>query len=351
MPLVSFCIPTYNRANLIRSNLMRLLEYKGNNIEVVIVNDNSTDSTHELLSKIKDKRFSYYKNKENINAVLNITRSIESAKGEWVFTLSDEDLITSDMVTDVVNIIHSFENKDAAVIFGNVKNDSGPYPYYIYHNGSDYIPYKYENIIFEMGDEAILAMGFDHKYLSGILMKKSLLAFDLVHKLSQKDGLIAPQTVLYTNALKFGKGITVDVDFCIKKVKSVGKSQVHKINNESYKHPLNRLKQFSLYVKMVNEIVNQREIKAKTISKLYGYYLDEGTYGWYRLLSSKSRASQFSVENLKVIDLAEHIPDFVNMADKILSEIIKDSFLLKEIRLLIDERISYFRQKRNIPAS
>lgn len=86
MTLLSFCIPTYNRSSLIKKNLDSIIGYKGLEIEVVVVDDCSPDQTEQEINAIKDKRIRYFRNTKNINAVLNIYKSITLAKGEWVFT-------------------------------------------------------------------------------------------------------------------------------------------------------------------------------------------------------------------------------------------------------------------------
>ena len=87
--VLSICIPTYNRGNLVYECVEDILKTDYKNIEVIVSNNASTDNTKHLLNRITDKRFRYYENEEN-NVYLNIINVMEYAKGKWILLLSDE---------------------------------------------------------------------------------------------------------------------------------------------------------------------------------------------------------------------------------------------------------------------
>ena len=60
---LSICIPTFNRAEIVYRTVKKCLEYNSDKIEVVVSDNCSDDNTEELLMKIDDKRFKYFKNK------------------------------------------------------------------------------------------------------------------------------------------------------------------------------------------------------------------------------------------------------------------------------------------------
>ena len=64
--LLSICIPTYNRADIVYECVKECLKISGDDIEVVVNDNCSTDDTKGKLEKIVDKRFRYYRNNENI---------------------------------------------------------------------------------------------------------------------------------------------------------------------------------------------------------------------------------------------------------------------------------------------
>ena len=56
MPLVSVIIPTYNRAHLILETIESVLSQTINDLELIVIDDGSTDSTASVLREIDDPR-------------------------------------------------------------------------------------------------------------------------------------------------------------------------------------------------------------------------------------------------------------------------------------------------------
>ncbi len=54
-PSVSVIIPTYNRADYLRLTIKSVLDQTYNNIEVIVIDDGSTDNTEKVVSSFNDK--------------------------------------------------------------------------------------------------------------------------------------------------------------------------------------------------------------------------------------------------------------------------------------------------------
>jgi len=89
--LLSFCIGTYNQANIVSALVKNILTCKREDIEVAVTDNASTDNTKEVLSLIKDERFHYYRNDKNIGGMANWTRAAANAKGKYAFYCMDRD--------------------------------------------------------------------------------------------------------------------------------------------------------------------------------------------------------------------------------------------------------------------
>lgn len=97
-PLLSICIPTYNRASLLERMLvtleLALANVPDTSYEVVFRDNASTDNTPDIIAQFGERHpIRYLKNKQNIGATRNILSVPLDATGEFVWMLGDDDLI------------------------------------------------------------------------------------------------------------------------------------------------------------------------------------------------------------------------------------------------------------------
>jgi glycosyltransferase involved in cell wall biosynthesis len=92
-PLVSVLITAYNREKLIAEALESVLECTYRNIEIIIVDDVSTDNTLNVIKEFaeKDSRICYYQNKKNLGDYPNRNRAASYARGEYITYLDSDD--------------------------------------------------------------------------------------------------------------------------------------------------------------------------------------------------------------------------------------------------------------------
>ncbi|MBP5384302.1 MAG: glycosyltransferase family 2 protein [Lachnospiraceae bacterium] len=119
-PLLSICIPTYNRANRAASCVKACLELPYEDLEVVCLDNCSTDDTEQKLAQIRDERFVYRRNSENIGYP-NIVEVMRHASGEYALLLSDEDRINPRFVADALELLKT--EKKAAIIWFALTTD------------------------------------------------------------------------------------------------------------------------------------------------------------------------------------------------------------------------------------
>lgn len=91
--LVSIIIPTFNRANYIERAINSALAQTHKNIEVIVVDDCSTDNTEQVVKSINDDRLKYYKNEKNMRWPATRNRWFQLSEWEYVNFLDDDDYL------------------------------------------------------------------------------------------------------------------------------------------------------------------------------------------------------------------------------------------------------------------
>ena len=87
---ISVIIPTFNRGKYIIESLNSVLNQTYHNLEILVIDDCSTDDTELLISQLKDNRVKYIKLKENKGANFARNLGIEMATGNYI-TFQDSD--------------------------------------------------------------------------------------------------------------------------------------------------------------------------------------------------------------------------------------------------------------------
>ncbi len=122
-PILSICIPTYNRSEYLSESFKILSEQVGNYVEdiEIIVSDNcSTDNTNEVICSFIDNgllKITYNKNEENIGGWKNIEKVVSLSSGKYVFVMGDDDLLSPDFFDIIMKYLKKYE--DIGIIHWN----------------------------------------------------------------------------------------------------------------------------------------------------------------------------------------------------------------------------------------
>jgi glycosyltransferase involved in cell wall biosynthesis len=111
LPLVSICIPTYNAAEFLEPCLLSALGQTYPNIEILICDDGSKDSTMEIVNKFyqQHSHIRIVQNSTNSGMVNNWNYCIEQAQGEWIKFLFQDDLLEPDCVGKMLAACNQFD--------------------------------------------------------------------------------------------------------------------------------------------------------------------------------------------------------------------------------------------------
>ena len=119
-PLVSVCIPTYNRAKTLEKTVNAVINNGYENLEIVISDNASTDETQIVCGKFsaKDKRVIYFRHPENQGPTKNFQFAREQANGKYFLWQGDDDFLGPDYIQTCVNELEQDEALVAAAGLG-----------------------------------------------------------------------------------------------------------------------------------------------------------------------------------------------------------------------------------------
>ena len=107
-PLVSVIIPAYNAENYIEKAIQSVLEQTYPNFEVIVIDDNSTDRTVDVVREFRDERIKLLVNEQNMGPSYSRNRGIIEAKGEWIALLDSDDWWDKDRIGSLIKVVKQF---------------------------------------------------------------------------------------------------------------------------------------------------------------------------------------------------------------------------------------------------
>ncbi|RAP53530.1 MAG: hypothetical protein BZ138_00620 [Methanosphaera sp. rholeuAM270] len=112
-PLVSVIMPVYNREELIENAIDSVLNQSYKNIELIIIDDKSTDNTPEIIEKIEDKRIRIIYNKENLGISRSRNIGLTESRGKYIMYLDSDNDWEKDYVKATVGAFSAIDDADA----------------------------------------------------------------------------------------------------------------------------------------------------------------------------------------------------------------------------------------------
>ena len=121
MTKVSIIIPCYNEEKYVAEAIESALNQTYTDIEIVCVNDASTDSSGDIIKSLVQKHSNivYVESKKNEGLALSRNKGIEFASGDYILPLDADDLINKDYIRKAVDILD--KNPDVGVVYSFVK--------------------------------------------------------------------------------------------------------------------------------------------------------------------------------------------------------------------------------------
>lgn len=128
LSLLSIVIPTYNRKPMLERLLKSIVVSTYKNLEIIVVNDASSDNTADFLKKLKIKNLKVINNPKNLFAAGSRNAGLKISKGKYVFFIDDDNVLEKNTIEILVNemdnnpnigeigpAIYSIKNKNRAL--------------------------------------------------------------------------------------------------------------------------------------------------------------------------------------------------------------------------------------------
>lgn len=286
---LSICIPTYNRINKTLLLVNSILEYDDVDIEVVVLDNCSSDNTERVLGNIKDNRFRYIRNKHAVGGMQNILSSLTQGNGEYVMLCLDKDRILPEKISEFI-----IRLKRIDVIAGHCSLNNNIYG---------------EDIIYEEGLESVLKFAYKSEHPSGLFINKNILKkTKVIENLISKDStfaflpeLVKAEIAIYgkTSRINMPLVYTETLDECEMEI-----SHTYKDDN-IYFFPKNIIKTFNIYICNLHNLKLSNRDKRIVFGKIFSSLLLNSTLGFYNIMKNKSICLHHGIEprNINILEL------------------------------------------------
>lgn len=107
LPLVSVNMIAYNRAEYIRDAIDSILAQDYENLELVIIDDGSTDETISVVKAYKNKKIILHKNEGNKGIAYSRNKAVSISTGEFILILDSDDIAHENLISKKIKFLIS----------------------------------------------------------------------------------------------------------------------------------------------------------------------------------------------------------------------------------------------------
>lgn len=107
MVILSICIPTFNRGQIVIDLVNSILSCSDSRYEIVVLDNCSTDGSFEKLKSINHPQLKLFKNDFNIGSSPNVVKSILLAEGKYSIVCLDKDKFIVNKIPELIDFFQS----------------------------------------------------------------------------------------------------------------------------------------------------------------------------------------------------------------------------------------------------
>lgn len=101
---VSIIVPVYNTVEYVEECIQSILSQSYKNIELILVNDGSTDGAGEICKRYEHLPNVKYVEQENEGATSARKRGVRESQGDWIMFVDSDDFLLEKAVKDMINL-------------------------------------------------------------------------------------------------------------------------------------------------------------------------------------------------------------------------------------------------------
>lgn len=118
-PRVSVITRCYNYAHYLRECVGSILGQSFESFELIVVDDGSTDHTHDVIKGIRDPRVRYVRHAQNRGPGAALNTGVELSRGTYLACLDADDLMKPTNLSEKVGLLDNFG--DVALVYGDAE--------------------------------------------------------------------------------------------------------------------------------------------------------------------------------------------------------------------------------------
>lgn len=124
-PVVNVLVPSYNHGRFVEEAVRSALESPFGGIEVIIVDDGSTDDSRERIRRLAhDERVQVFE-QENRGAHVALNRALQHARGEFLFILNSDDVFAPERIPRMVDELRAHPEAGLAASWIQIIDSEG----------------------------------------------------------------------------------------------------------------------------------------------------------------------------------------------------------------------------------
>lgn len=331
--MLTIGVPVYNQIDLVDGFLKNTLQYPGDDIEVLIIDDCSTEDIQGLVASYGDKRLSYYRNENNLGHDGNIIELFKHAKGEYLFLFRVRDVVITDSLSKTIDNLRN--NDHLVYLTASALSE---------HVGTR-IKYK-EDKLFRVGEAALTAHNSLYIHPSGSIYKVGIADYDrlfsFVKELGKDDykRLFLVHDLLRMQYAFVGDFyIQSDANWVYSDSLNAKDKAVNSIKKEYVYSP--RLTSLRLKLSMIwaKKVIPQEFLSEEYI-RLIRVYMGTATYRYYGACKKNQAANHYGRidDNVSMKALFNGFDEMLNSIEREL-DISDKQYYMEKRRLFIKERL------------